>query len=52
MLLRCLIVFLALTGCTQEFQNQVSRDVQNWTGANGVLDIVSAGKSYVPLYRG
>ena len=24
--------------------NQVSRDVQNWTGANGVLDIVSAGK--------
>ena len=44
MLLRCLIVFLALTGCTQEFQNQVSRDVQNWTGANGVLDIVSAGK--------
>ena len=38
------ILLLALQSCTQEFQNQVSRDVQNWTGANGVLDIVSSGK--------
>ena len=39
-----LLLVVALQSCTQEFQNQVSRDVQNWTGANGVLDIVSAGK--------
>ena len=44
MFLRLLLLVVALSSCTQEFQNQVSRDVQNWTGANGVLDIVSAGK--------
>ena len=38
------IAIISFSSCTQEFQNQVSRDVQNWTGANGVLDIVSAGK--------
>ena len=32
------------SSCTQEFQNQVSRDVQNWTGSKRGLDIVSAGK--------
>ncbi|NRA67501.1 MAG: hypothetical protein HRU19_23675 [Pseudobacteriovorax sp.] len=30
--------------CTQEMQNQISRSVQNWTGTNGVLDVVSEGK--------
>ena len=34
--------------CTQEFQNKISRDVQNWTGTDGVLDIISDGKV---LYR-
>lgn len=24
--------------CTQEQQNKISRDIQNWTGTNGVLD--------------
>lgn len=33
-----------LSGCTQEFQNKISRSVQNWTGSNGVLDIISEGK--------
>ena len=30
--------------CTQEQQNKLSRSIQNWTGTNGVLDVVSAGK--------
>lgn len=34
----------ALTGCTQEQQNQFSRGVQNWTGTNGVLDIYTGEK--------
>ena len=32
-------IFLLLTSCTQEVQNQVGRAVQNWTGTNGILDI-------------
>lgn len=35
---------LALFGCTQEFQNRISRGVQNWTGTDGVLDVISEGK--------
>jgi len=38
------IFALALFGCTQEFQNRVSRSIQNWTGTNGVLDVFSEGK--------
>lgn len=26
-----------LSACTQERQNQIKRDIQNWTGTNGVL---------------
>jgi hypothetical protein len=36
------------TGCTQEQQNKISRSIQNWTGTNGVLDVISEGKV---LYR-
>jgi hypothetical protein len=35
-------------GCTQEWQNTISRSIQNWTGTDGVLDVVSEGKV---LYR-
>lgn len=31
-------------GCTQEFQNKISRSVQNWTGTNGVLEILNGGQ--------
>ena len=39
-------IFIALLGtsCTQEQQNEISRSIQNWTGTNGVLDILSEGK--------
>ncbi len=28
-----------LQACTQEQQNKISRDIQNWTGTNGVLEV-------------
>ena len=37
------IVFF-LTSCTQEQQNKISRDIQNWTGTNGVLEIYAGEK--------
>jgi hypothetical protein len=40
----CLFILaLGLSGCTQELQNKISRSVQNWTGTNGVLDVLSDG---------
>lgn len=39
-----LAMLFALSGCTQEVQNRISRSVQNWTGTNGVLDVFSDGK--------
>ncbi len=37
------VVFL-LVSCTQEQQNKISRDIQNWTGTNGVLEIYAGDK--------
>ncbi len=36
--------FLILGACTQEAQNKISRGLQNWTGTNGVLDVLNNGK--------
>ncbi len=33
-----------LAGCTQEQQNQIRRDIQNWTGTNGVLEVYAGGQ--------
>ena len=33
-----------LASCTQEQQNKISRDIQNWTGTNGVLEIYAGDK--------
>ena len=30
--------------CTQEQQNQFRRDIQNWTGTNGVLEVYAGEK--------
>ncbi len=35
---------LALGGCTQEQQNKLGRDIQNWTGTNGVLEVYAGDK--------
>lgn len=37
-------IFFAVSACTQELQNKVSRSIQNWTGTDGVLDVISDGK--------
>jgi hypothetical protein len=40
-----LVLMLAVApGCTKERQNQFGRAVQNWTGANGVLDVYAGEK--------
>ncbi len=36
--------FFLATSCTQETQNRISRSIQNWTGTDGVLDIMNGGK--------
>ncbi len=35
---------LMLASCTQEQQNKISRDIQNWTGTNGVLEVYAGDK--------
>jgi hypothetical protein len=39
-----LVAALALAGCTQEQQNQIRRDIQNWTGTDGVLEFYAGDK--------
>lgn len=39
-----LACLLALGACTQEQQNKISRDIQNWTGTNGVLEVYAGDK--------
>jgi opacity protein-like surface antigen len=33
-----------LAACTQEKQNQIKREIQNWTGTNGVLEVYAGEK--------
>jgi hypothetical protein len=40
--LACALV--ALAGCTQEQQNKLGRNIQNWTGTNGVLEVYAGDK--------
>ena len=35
---------LGLAACTQERQNQIKRDIQNWTGTDGVLEVYGGEK--------
>jgi hypothetical protein len=42
--LTALIGVLGLAACTQEQQNQLRRDLQNWTGTNGVLEVYGGGQ--------
>ena len=39
-----LAVTFALAACTQEQQNKISRDIQNYTGTNGVLEVYAGDK--------
>ncbi len=42
--LKLMFAVSLMSSCTQEAQNKISRSVQNWTGTNGVLDVISNGK--------
>lgn len=33
-----------LASCTQEQQNKLGRDIQNWTGTNGVVEVYAGDK--------
>ena len=33
-----------LAACTQERQNQIRREIQNWTGTDGVLEVYSGNQ--------
>jgi hypothetical protein len=35
---------LVLAGCTQERQNQIKREIQNWTGTNGVMEVYAGNQ--------
>lgn len=43
-LLTAICAALMASGCTQEQQNKLSRDIQNWTGTNGVLEFYAGDK--------
>ena len=38
------VAVLLLMGCTQEQQNKLGREIQNWTGTNGVLEFYAGDK--------
>ena len=38
------VVCFLLASCTQEQQNKISRDIQNWTGTNGVMEVYAGDK--------
>ena len=39
-----LLLALGLVACTQERQNQLKREIQNWTGTNGVLEVYAGSQ--------
>ncbi len=43
-LLIAVLSAFTLVSCTQEQQNKISRDIQNWTGTNGVLEVYAGDK--------
>ena len=38
------VALLVLSACTQEQQNKLGRDIQNWTGTNGVMEVYAGDK--------
>ena len=39
-----LSLLLGLGACTQETQNKIGREINNWTGDNGVLEVYAGEK--------
>jgi len=38
------LAMATLVGCTQEQQNKLGREIQNWTGTDGVLEVYAGDK--------
>jgi len=38
------VLAVRLAACTQERQNQIKREIQNWTGTDGVLEVYAGEK--------
>ncbi|HRJ51972.1 MAG TPA: hypothetical protein PLE99_04320 [Candidatus Thiothrix moscowensis] len=39
-----LALLVGLSACTQETQNKIGREINNWTGVNGVLEVYAGDK--------
>ncbi len=39
-----LSLLAGVTACTQETQNKIGREINNWTGVNGVLEVYAGDK--------
>jgi hypothetical protein len=39
-----LTLLVGLSACTQETQNKIGREINNWTGVNGVLEVYAGDK--------
>ena len=37
-------LLVGLSACTQETQNKIGREINNWTGINGVLEVYAGEK--------
>ncbi|EIJ34615.1 hypothetical protein [Thiothrix nivea] len=37
-------LLMGLGACTQETQNKIGREINNWTGVNGVLEVYAGDK--------
>ena len=44
LLLSSMALTVGLTACTQEQQNKLGREIQNWTGTDGVLEIYAGNQ--------
>lgn len=42
--LALILTAATLLGCTQEQQNKIGREIQNWTGTDGILEIYAGDK--------
>lgn len=38
------VLLLSLFACTQEQQNKIHREIQNWTGTDGILEMYAGEK--------
>lgn len=38
------VLLFGMTACTQETQNKIGREINNWTGVNGVLEVYAGDK--------